>query len=156
MDLHHKKTIIPIRSFLKADTSIIGRLMQHIEFLNDLDQKLLSFLVPPLNKHCIIANYANDTLVLHTDAPVWASRIRYNTPQILLFLQNECGLAALKTIRIKVIPAPFPNTRLPDKSWKLEEHTANLIRQTAATITDEPLRQSLQKISDHFQNGNGS
>jgi hypothetical protein len=151
MDLHHTKTTVPIRALLKADTSIIGRYIQHIEFLKGLEQKLHSFLVPPLNGHCIIANYANDTVVLHTDAPVWASRIRYNTPRILLFLQNECGLAALKTIRIKVMPSPFPYTRLPDKRWKLDEHTANLIRQAAAAITDDSLKQSLHKISGHLQ-----
>jgi len=156
MDLHHTKTTIPIRALLKADTSIIGRFIQHIEFLKGLEQKLLSFLAPPLNTHCTIANYASDTLVLHTDAPAWASRIRYNTPRILLFLQNECGLAALKTIRIKVMPSPFPYVRSPDKSWKLDERTASLIRQAAATITDESLRQSLQKISGHLQNSNGS
>jgi hypothetical protein len=156
MDLYHTKKAVPMRAFLKADTSIIGRLIQHIEFLKGLEQRLLPFLDPPLNKHCTIANYVNDTLILHTDAPVWASRIRYNTPQILLFMQNECDLATLKTIRIKAIPARFSNTRSPDNSWKLEEHTANLIRQAAAATTDEPLRQSLQKISSHFESGDGS
>ena len=144
-----------MRALLKADTSTIGRLIQHIEFLKSLEHKLLSFLDPPLTKHCTIANYANDTLILHTDTPVWASRIRYITPQILPFMQNECGLAALKTIRIKAIPARFPNTNSPDNSWKLEEHTANFIKQAAAATTDEPLRQSLQKISTHFESGNG-
>lgn len=141
-----------MRALLKADTSIIGKLIQHIEFLKDLEQKFLSFLAPPLNKHCTVANYANDTLVLHTDTPAWASKIRYNTPRLLLFLQNECGLAALKTIRIKVVPLPSQYARLTNKSWKLDEHTAGLIWQAAATITDESLRQSLQKISCHRRN----
>jgi len=115
MDFDHSKPAVPVRAFLKADTSIIGRLIQHIEFLKDLEHKLLAFLEPPLNKHCTIANYVNETLILHTDAPVWASRIRYKTPQILLFIIKECGLSELKTIRIKVIPSPLPNTRSPDK-----------------------------------------
>jgi len=153
MNSHLPKAPAPIRTFLKADAGIIGRYIQHIEFLQGLEQKLLPFLAPPLNKHCTIANYANDTLVLHTDAPAWASRIRYNTPGILHFLQNECGLAALRTIRIKVMPASIQHARLPDKSWKLDETTASLIRRSAATITDESLRHSLEKISGHFQDG---
>lgn len=153
MHSHHPNAPAPIRKLLKADAGIIGRFIQHIEFLKGLEQRLLSFLAPPLNKHCTIANYANDTLMLHTDAPAWASRIRYNTPAILDFLQNECGLAALRTIRIKVMPAPLQHVRLPDKSWKLDESTASLIRRSAATITDESLRHSLEKISGHVQGG---
>ena len=151
MNSHHPKAPALIRTFLKSDAGIIHRFIQHIEFIKGLEQKLLSFLAPPLNEHCTIANYTNGTLLLHTDAPAWASRIRYNSPGILRFLQNECSLAALRTIRIKVMPIPIQHAQLPDKSWKLDVHTASLIRQAAATISDESLRHSLEKICERLQ-----
>lgn len=148
MNLHHKK-MPHVWTMLHADTGILGTLMQHIDFLKGLEQKLTLFLDHPLNKHCRIANFTNDTLLLHADAPAWASRIRYHTPQILRFLQNECGLDSLKTIRIKVIPSSAQTPRLPDKRWKLDKNTASLICQSASSVTDEPLKRMFLKISKH-------
>ena len=149
MDLHYKKTP-RIWTLLNADSGILRKLIQHIDLLKEIEQKLASFLGHPLSEHYIIANYANDTLVLYADTPSWASRIRYNTPQIMLFLQNEYGLGSLKTIRIKVTPSSAQSVHLPDKRWKLDKHTANLISQSASSITDETLKCLLLKISKHF------
>ena len=152
MDPDFQKTPSLVWTLLRADTSILGKLMQHIVFLKGLEQKLDAFLGSTLNKHCRIANYANNTLVLHADTPSWASKIRLNTPQILHYLQKECNLVSLKTIRIRVIPAPVQAAMLPDKRWKLDKHTANLISQFALSVTDEALKRSLLKISKHYQN----
>ena len=150
MDLHHKKPN-RIGNLLHTDTGILRKLIQHLNFLKGIEQKLASFLGHPLCEHYIIANYANDTLVVYADTPSWASRIRYNTPQIMFFLQNECGLDSLKTIRIKVTPfSSVQSTPLPDKRWKLDKHTASLISRSASSITDETLKCLLLKISKHF------
>ena len=152
MNPDFQKTPPLVWTLLRADTSTLGRLMQHIDFLKGLEQKLGSFLGSTLNKHCNIANYANNTLILHADTPSWASKIRFNTPQILHFLQKECNLVSLKTIRIKVMPAPAQSARLSDKRWKLDEYTARLISQSASSVTDEALKCSLLRISKHNQN----
>jgi len=147
----HYKIPPLLRNLLRTETGVLGNLMQHVDFLQGLEQKLAAFLGPAVNIHCRIANYANDTLVLHADTPSWASRIRYNTPQILLYLQNECNLAALKTIRIKVMPASAQIVKTPDKQLKLGPHTANLIRDSALSVTDETLKSLLLKISKYTE-----
>jgi len=151
----HNKTPTLIRALLKTDTSssVLGNLMQHIDFLRGLEQKLSGFLGPGVSKHCSIANYANNTLVLLTDTPSWASRIRYNTPQILLFLQNECDLGSLKTVRIKVKPVSVHPDLPPDKKLKLDRHTASLVRHSASAITDDGLKSLFLKISQYTQDG---
>lgn len=98
------KLPLPIGSFLNSETGVLGNLIQQIELLKILNQNLTSFLDSPLNAHCTVANYANDIMVLHTDSPVWASRLRYILPQLLNFMQDQCGLVSIKTIRIKVMP----------------------------------------------------
>ncbi|MGH8120618.1 MAG: DciA family protein, partial [Gammaproteobacteria bacterium] len=140
-----------VRTLLRTDSSVLGNLMQHVDFLKGLDQKLVVFLGPTLNQHCTVANYANNTLVLYTDTPSWASRIRYNTPQILQFLQTECNLVSLKTIRIKVKPVSVQAAQIPDKRLKLDVHTANLIRQSASSVSDDALKCLLLKISKYTQ-----
>lgn len=145
----HKTNTPRLWTLVNSDSGILHNLIQQVTLLKYIDQKLGSFLGKPLCDHCTIANFANETLLLHADTPAWASRLRYNTPQIMLFMQNECGLESLRTIRVKVTPATFPSIQLPGKRWKLDQHTADMIYRTASTMTDETLKHTLLRISKH-------
>ncbi len=139
-------------SLLKDKNSVLGRLCQHADYLVHLEKKLCLFLDSPLNTHCSVANYVNDTLVLHSDSAAWAAKLRYNIPAILNYMKNECNLIALKTIRIKI--------KLPDNSTQpgpvrrkpvISRASALFINQTAATMPDDDLRLSLLKLAKHNQ-----
>jgi hypothetical protein len=141
-----------LTSLLKDKYSLLGRLCQHAEYLAHLDKKLCLFLGSPLNSHYSVANYVNDTLVLHSDSAAWAAKLRYNIPAILSYMQNECNLIALKTIRIKI--------KLPDNSAQHEpvkrkpaisSASALFINQAAALMPDDDLRLSLLKLVKNNQ-----
>lgn len=140
-------------TLLQADTTPpLGNLMRQVHFLADLARKLESFLGAPLNRHCVLANYTANTLVLHSDSSAWASRLRYLAPRIKEFMQNECALAGLQTIRIKVSPAPGHTQRSNYKRLLLDRHVSAVIRQSALSVTDEKLRNLLLEISTHTHN----
>ena len=141
-----------INSILKDTHSVLGKLCQHAEYLAHLENQLCLFLDSPLNSHCNVANYLNDTLVLHSDSAAWAAKLRYNIPAILNFMQNECNLNTLKTIRIKIkLPdnttQPVPNRKIS----AISRAAALLINQSAATMTDNDLRSSLLNLVKNNQ-----
>lgn len=136
-------------SLFKANNSELGRLCQHISFLVNLEKKLLSFLDSPLNTHCKVANYENDTIILHSDSQAWAARLRYNTPAILDYFRTKCHLNSLKTIRIKVNPPTSSEQALPVRKLSISPVSAKFITQVANSMADEDLRLSLLNIAKH-------
>lgn len=148
---HPRNKTVMFSALLKNENSMLGRLCQHADFLGVLENRLRLFLDSPLNTHCIVANYYNSTLILHADSAAWASKLRYNTPAILAFMQNECKLKSLKTIRIKVIPASTQHQDNAGRRLSMSAATGNLINQVAATMPDDELRLSLLKLAKHHQ-----
>lgn len=145
---------LPIGSLLSDGDSQLGRLCQHIDNLRNLENKLLAYLDPPLNVHCALANYTNNTIVLHTDSPTWAAKLRFRTPEMLSYMQHECKLETLKTIRIKIIPltGQLDKTQ-PGKTvtrrLTISSISANFINNVAFTMSDIDLRTSLIKLGKH-------
>lgn len=142
-------------SLLNDKDSTLGKLYLHAGFLAHLEKKLCLFLGSPLNTHCSVVNFTDDTLVLHSDSAAWAAKLRYNIPAILNYMQNECNLTTLKTIRIKI--------KLPDHSRQPEsvrrkpvmsKASAHFINQTAETMSDDDLRLSLLNLAKHYHDDN--
>lgn len=138
-------------SYLTDGKSRLSSLCRHIDFLAGLEKKLLDRLPDALQSHCKIANYSHETLILHTDSAVWAARLRYCTPDILRFMQSDCGLTALKTVRVRVKP-PEHRPSLPIRGRiKISASTSDFVRQVANSITDKDLRKSLHNIAKHYR-----
>lgn len=134
---------------LKDHNCMPGKLCAHADFLGNLQTRLGHFLEPPLNSHFIVANCINGILVLHADSAAWATKLRYNTPAILAYMQNTCDLPALKTIRIKVIPASKRTQDTTVKPLSISSVSASFINQVAASMPDDELRLSLLKLAKH-------
>ena len=143
----HRNKPLPFHSLLERNNSELNNLCQHSVFLVNLENKLLTFLKSPLNNHCKVANYSNETIILLSDSPAWAAKLRYCTPAILSYLQTECQLSSLKTIRIKVNPPASSKHSTQVRRLILSPTSAEFISQVANNMTDEKLRYSLLKIA---------
>jgi len=139
-----------LNTLLKNKNSVLGKLCLHAKYLTQLEKKLCLFLESPLNTHCSVANLANDTLVLHSDSSAWASKLRYNIPAILNYMQHECNLTTLKTIRIKIkLPENSRQSGSAGNKPVMSKASARYINQAAATMPDDDLRLSLLKLAKH-------
>lgn len=146
--LSGKKRLSPINSILTKDSEILSGLCARAAVISNLQRKLCADLGPPLSDHLRVANFNNETLILYTDSPAWAARLRFKIPDILKCAQAISGSNKLRTIRIKV-DIPPSDSNETKKRISLSTQTAELIRQTAATITDDSLRSILQRLSCH-------
>ena len=139
----------PVIAVLSNKKNEICKLYAHTERILSLELKLHSFLGSPLNKHCILANYSNNIFTLHADSSIWASKLRYYIPDILDFMQHECHLDTLKTIRIKVKPTTVKTVKLPARRLTLSTKSSKFIKDIANSMTDHELRASLLKLTKH-------
>lgn len=93
-----------IKQLLATPSGILYRLWQHSQKLEQLDNWLHASLPIPLQQHCYIANLRNNTLVVHTDSSLWATRLRFLTPELLYRWQQEKSMPTIDKIEIKIRP----------------------------------------------------
>lgn len=136
-------------SQLLASSPDLKRLKQEAQDNESLLHLVKSRLPDPLCDHCIAASLNGGTLQLMVDSPAWNTRLRYMQASLLQTLA-QAGLAiqGLKVITRYLHPPTEP-ARVPRIAQGLCTENAELIRQTAAGIEDEGLRQALERIARH-------
>lgn len=140
----------PIQKLLGAQGTLFAEIHQRIAHIQTIQQKLKSILPPPLCDHFVVANISRATLVLHTDSPAWAAKLRFSTPEILRCVQKPGTTQSdsPKSLRIKVVPVS-PKADLPREKIRLSATNRLLIKQTANSISDPALRAALLRLSQN-------
>lgn len=125
---------------------ITSRITEQSLLLDKLNAHILPLLPVASHAHIKAANYANQVLVLIVDSPVWAARLRTQHKTIIASLQEELN-SPINALKIK-FEQPVQAKSKPTKAKPiLSVDSAELIRQTADTITDEELKKSLLRLS---------
>lgn len=98
-----------------------------------------------LAQHCAAAQLRERTLVLHTDSPAWATRLRYLAPQLISVLADE--YPALREIKVRLLieqSAPPPPKNAPRRS----DDAARIIRASAGYAKPGPLADALRRLGE--------
>jgi len=78
--------------------------MRHLKHLNQLQTQLWGCLPVDLRAHCELANYRDKTLVIAVHSPVWASRLKLSSREILHAIQ-AIGKIEVQKLRILTMPS---------------------------------------------------
>ena len=95
------------------NTRLDERLKKRAQELNRLTLMLRNELPPEVDGHFSVANIRDRTLVIMSDSPVWATRLRQLGPQIVNILQNN-GKKNLLHIQVFSRPPSSPVARQPE------------------------------------------
>ncbi len=126
----------------------LSDLLEKSKALQNLQAIFNSFVDDALAKHCIVANYKKETLVLLTDSASWSTKIRFMEPTLLNQLKTNKIFAGIKKIKCKV--RPKENEISYTKKHKLiviSDKNASMIKATAKTIKNKRLRESLMRLA---------
>jgi hypothetical protein len=115
--------------------------------LRALDDAMRRQLGPPLDGHCRLANLRADTVVLHVDSPVWSTRIRFLTPQLLEFFHRQRDCAGVTHIKIVVRPPRSHGQHPAASPLRLSPASASMIRSVALATEESPLREALLHLA---------
>ncbi len=112
--------------------------------------------------HVKVANIRNQTLMLVTDSPVWTTRLRQLSPQILQFMQENMPVLNSPSNKADLIHHLRISTRYQTggrsagsvqkksrKKLQVSQKTAKLLSQSADDLEDNPLKKALSRLAAH-------
>lgn len=137
-----------IGSHLPAASSAIGDITakkEHLDLLNQLWQESAP---SDIRSHTHVINYSAREIIIGTDSPVWGSRIRYQSTQLLKALRYQ-GLRSLRSIKIRVIPPQIEETKVKPTIEPLSAETLSTLEEAAKTIRHKPLAEALLRLGRH-------
>lgn len=103
---------------------------------------------PVLAGHLHVANMSTDTITIYTDSQAWATKLRFQTSEIINITRQATGLSGLISVRIKVSPALTAAVKpAPEKSVLMSPATSRLLAKVAASIDDPALQAAILKLS---------
>ena len=143
------KTLKSTGEVIRNSSSSLQHILDHARVLEQLTRRLRRHLEPALAPHCQVANYREGTLVISTDSPVWATRLRYQLPQLRRQLAADHSLQGLSDIRLRVRPASRPLREQLPPPEPLSRDSALLISGIAESISDPGLRSALLRFARH-------
>ena len=122
----------------------LARQSRQFDYLRDL---LLACLPQNCHDHLSIANIHHKQLVLVTDSPVWASRLRLYTNTMLDMLKkhSETDINHIKVRQIQERLTIKPGVKKIQRQMGTD--AGQLIAQTASYIEDNDLQNALLKLS---------
>lgn len=122
--------------------------------LAELTRILRACLPQNCQPHVAVAGIRDNQLILVSDSPVWVSRLRMYTRDMLAMLEQH-STARVSQIRIRQSPPGMLSK--PEKAAKpryLSPSSSTLIEQTARSIDDTDLQDALLRLARH-RVGNG-
>ena len=142
-------------SILKQDSSVLHSLFERLKYLEKLVEILSGHLEPLLVRHSRVANFENGCLMIIAESAIWATRIRFQAPQLIPKLSAYPELYGLKSIECKVVPivvqralmaSPYPPRKMPE----MNKETAEIVLEMASGIKEDKLRKVMERIAKRF------
>jgi hypothetical protein len=136
----------------------VRRLLQDKPTLKFLDREIAAqgalltqirqCLPPELAAHCVNAQLHESRLTLHTDSPVWATRLRYLAAQLISVLKH--GHPGLREIKVKLLVERHSPPQHREPAHR-SEVAAALVRDSADDTEQAPLREALLRLSNSIK-----
>ena len=133
----------PVRHLLKEKPTL-RRIGHELETRSTLLADMRQCLPAELAAHCLSAGLRDGTLVVHTDSPVWATRLRYLAPQLTSVMAHEHP--ALREIKVKVAIEDNRRPRQHNAANK-SDLAAAIIHDNARHTKQASLRNALMRLS---------
>ena len=141
------------------------KLVIHAQLLAKYTELLRKILPSECHEHVKVGNIRNQNLMLIADSPVWTTKLRLLSPQILQFLRKNSTIIDAATNTAQIIHHVQISTRYQatgvdtgtDKSLSgstrqqphISKKTAKLLSQSASSINHQQLKAALLRVASH-------
>lgn len=136
------------------DNPQLSGLVRRGRHLHGLRVLLGELLGGELSAHCQLANIKGNTLVLAASSTAWATRVRYQTPQLLQKIRLDERFSGIGNIHVRIVPPESP-TEAPRhvRRATLSEAASSCINQCAEGIDDPRLSSALKHLAKQKRSG---
>ncbi len=139
--------VVNINAILKNGPDI-SRVISHSYSLLKLQSVIRSHIKTPESEHIYLASVSQDALILYTDSPAWAAKLRFRTQQLIDIIRNYTEFPQINTIRIKVSPALI-HTEDTTEFTGLSPKTTKYLEEMAENMPDPQFKAAFAKLSKH-------
>lgn len=135
-----------ISNFMRRNQAAVG-LVECVERDARVHQAVRRVLAAELRPHCLHATLEGGRLCLLTDSPVWASRLRFVAPELLVALGAQGTVAT--EVRVRIAPAAGQGSGMGGEraAARLSQATVAHLRVAAATMEDADLAAALLRLA---------
>lgn len=140
-----------IESYFKNPKHQLANLVDKINQLRVFNQALIGILEDKLMRHCQVVNVEQGTLTLITDSASWATKLRFQTPEILKKMQTSSTFLKIKKLKVLIRPKERLITKKQPKkkTLHLSRESAQIISDAANHLKNIRLKKALNKIAEH-------
>ena len=137
---------VKINNLLRSGS--ISKLLGQARMLHTPDEQVRAQLPDNLQPHCQVLSLHDRTLVLATDSPVWAARLRFHAPRLVKQLTRQ-RIMSVRNIRVRVTPPEKTMTSARKIAPGQEQGRlrAAALKQAAQTVSDPRLKSALLRLS---------
>ena len=132
-----------VRHLLK-DKPTLKRLDAEIRAQSALLAIVRRHLPGDLARHCVAARCDGERLVLHTDSPVWASRLRFLSAELRSLLKTD--IATLREVKVRLSPARTVAPR-PRRPARRSARGAEIVGESAEHTPSAALGEALARLA---------
>lgn len=132
-----------VKQILNSKSAGLQGLLQHTQQLNALNKRLMHLLPAPLPQHCTTAGIEQQQLILMTDSPVWATRLRLQAPNLIKALPEF----QIKSVVVKIQPSRKAPEAAPRACPKMSSDASSLLNYLADATSDLKLKLALQRLA---------
>lgn len=136
-----------IRSYISGDAAARARQAEMLrETLAPLWREVVG---EEIAHHSYPVRLEGKALLIHADAPLWATQIRHRYTDYVQHLQRFPELRQVSELRVKIVPInPVFKPTPPDITRpQLSSNASDVIEGVAQGIEDEDLREALLRLS---------
>ncbi len=135
-----------VANVLQNAHSALGYLIGHAKQLQTWNEILYKHLPSGEQKHCKIGAFEQRILTLVVDSANWATKLRYQIPDLVKQLKKTQEFQSIKEIKCLVRPEDAsPKKATPRPA--LSKNTRRLLQETSDTIIDPELKIALQRLN---------
>ena len=118
---------------LRQKSEVLSPILDRIDHLTKLNAFIKDYLEEPLVNYCRVANFRDGCLVIETDSAVWATQLRYLTPDLLNALRSKGNMPQLRSIKTHIQPSEVSEAKKP-RSPKLTLQGVKAIKEMLAAL----------------------
>ena len=133
--------------------SVIGQLQLKAKRLHQLNKIFQSALPEFLTNHITLATLKDGVLVAFADSPIWATNLRYETPDVLNKLKqfnNFPEIHEIKVIQSRSAGVQVTNVK-KEQAQFVSESVKNLLTDQASTLKNRKLQNALHRLAKNIK-----
>jgi hypothetical protein len=138
-----------IKDIALNNKDILANLYQHSLVILTVQNAIRQGIDPTLAPHVHVASLDSKTITVYTDNQGWATKLRFQTAEVLKIARHTCGYNQLESLRIRVSPTLLNPSKPAHTTIKMSDTTARLLGKVADNIDDTALQAVLKKLSQN-------